>query len=132
MDQAELARLVSRNRVTISDVERGKLQPGKELAKGIAAVLGVEPRSLYETPSQGLWGGQVRLTLQELQVIDAMRRLGQGAPGDIQRAKIWAFAQGLAASGSAEGAASAAELAEAMERASRDERTQAEPRTGSQ
>ncbi|MCD6364240.1 MAG: helix-turn-helix domain-containing protein [Planctomycetes bacterium] len=125
MDQADLARRVSRNRVTISDIERGKLKPSSELAESVAAELGVPIESLYSpsahTPSMT---GQVSLTIDELQVIEAMRRLGE-----VQRAKIWAFAQGLAAGGGPDGARSAAELAEAIENASRTEQGQSDQRT---
>ena len=122
MDQAELARLVSRNRVTISDIERGKLQPGYELADSIARVLGLEVESLYETPSEASSpAGSVNLTIEEIQVIDAMRR-----SDPVVRAKIWAFAQGLAAGRGSTGATAAAELAETIEKVSRSEQAKSD------
>ncbi len=121
MDQAEFALRVSRNRVTISDIERGKLQPGDELAKRIAEVLGLELKLLYATTPKAQVGEAVSLSGDELQVVDAMRRVGP-----VERAKIWAFAQGLAAGGGPEGAASAADLAEAIENASRSQPPQSE------
>ncbi len=126
MDQAELARRVRRNRVTISDIERGKLQPGSELAGGIAEVLEMEAEALYVADQATAPANTVSLTIEELQVIDAMRRTG-----DVERAKIWAFAQGLAAGGGPQGAASAAELAEAIENASRSDRAGNDSQAGS-
>lgn len=110
MDQAEMSRRVSRNRVTISDIERGKLQPGAELSQIIADVLELELESMYMTDEPQVAPGTVRMSIDELQVVDAMRRMGP-----IEQAKIWAFAQGLAAGGGSEGATAAADLAEAIE-----------------
>lgn len=115
MDQAELALRVSRNRVTISDIERGKLQPGRELSQRLAKELKLELASLYTVIEEQVAPGAVRMTIEELQVVDAMRRMGP-----IGRAKIWAFAQGLAAGGGSDGATAAAELAEAIEVSSRN------------
>jgi len=124
MDQAELARIVSRNRVTISDIERGKLRPGRELASAIAAALSLELDALYDSPAANKLA--IALTGEELQVIYTMRRLGE-----VQRAKILAYAQGLAAGASPEGVAAAAELTEAIERASQAEQSRTDQRTGS-
>ena len=127
MNQADLAAVVRRNRVSISDIERGEFQPSRALAEQIALSLGVELESLY-VPAAGRPGSATAppsLTIEELQVIDAMRRCGE-----VERGKIWAFAQGMAAGGGAEGAAAAAELEEAIARASRAEKAQDEPRSG--
>ena len=48
--------------------------------------------------------------MEEVQVINAMRGVGR-----VERAKIWAFAMGLAAWGSADGANAASEIAAAIE-----------------
>lgn len=46
--QADLARMVQRNRVTISNIERGTLKPGFELTKSIADALGTEVAALWK------------------------------------------------------------------------------------
>ena len=50
MNQDELALRVGRNRVTISDIERGVLRPSEELARTVADVLGLEPETLWKPP----------------------------------------------------------------------------------
>ena len=126
MDQAELSLRVSRNRVTISDIERGKLQPGRELSQRLADELGLELAALYVTNPEQAASGAVKMTIEELQVIDAMRRMGP-----VERAKIWAFSQGLAAGGGSDGATAAAELAEAIEGSSRGGSSVADSRADS-
>ena len=126
MDQAELARRVSRNRVTISDIERGKLKPSRKLAESIARVLGLEPASLYAATPEIPPAGGMSLSVEEIEVVDAMRRVDE-----VQRAKIWGFARGLAAGGGAEGAAAAAELAEAGQKAARVDQAESKPHAGS-
>lgn len=110
MTQGELGGHVGRNRVTISDIERGKLRPGEELAVRIAEVLGLDVESFWKPPPQRRLEEDLNLTAAEAQVINAMRSIGQ-----VERAKIWAFAMGLAAGGGAAGANAAAELASAAE-----------------
>ena len=124
MDQADLARIVSRNRVTISDIERGKLQPGRELAAAIARALNLETEALYESPAER--PPALALTTEELHVIYTMRGLGE-----VQRAKIVAYTQGLIAGACPEGVAAAAELAEVMEHASHAERGRTDTRADS-
>ena len=110
MNQDELALRVGRNRVTISDIERGVLRPGEELARAVADVLGLEPEALWKPPPEPQVTDTVNLTMEEVQVINAMRGVGR-----IERAKIWAFAMGLLAGGSDAGANAAAEIAAAVE-----------------
>ena len=124
--QAELARRVSRNRVTISDIERGRLQPSPELAETVAGELDVSIGSLYQETAKMSGEPGASFTIEELQIVDAMRRVGP-----IERAKIWAFAQGLAAGGGSEGARSAAELAEAFENTPSARKANGDTQTGS-
>jgi len=113
MNQDELAGRVGRNRVTISDIERGVLRPSEDLARGIAETLALDVALLWKTPSEAPPAQTANLTIEEVQVINAMRGVGR-----VERAKIWAFAMGLAAGGSAAGANAAAEIATAVENAS--------------
>jgi len=110
MNQDELALRVGRNRVTISDIERGVLRPSEELARAIADVLILEPEALWTPPAEPQAADTVNLTMEEVQVINAMRGVGR-----VERAKIWAFAMGLQAGGSDAGANAAAEIAAAVE-----------------
>ena len=110
MNQDELALRVGRNRVTISDIERGVLRPSEELARAIADVLGLESEALWPPPAEPQAADTVNLTMEEVQVINAMRGVGR-----VERAKIWAFAMGLQAGGSDAGANAAAEIAAAVE-----------------
>ncbi|MBL7134838.1 MAG: helix-turn-helix transcriptional regulator [Phycisphaerae bacterium] len=110
MNQDELAGRVGRNRVTISDIERGVLRPSEELARVIADVLGLDLALLWKAPSQAPPAQTATLTIEEVQVVNAMRGVGR-----VERAKIWAFAMGLAAGGSAAGANAASEIASAVE-----------------
>ena len=126
MNQAELAARVSRNRVTISDIERGRLQPSRTLAEMVAGELDVSVGSLYGEAAEMSEETGVSLTIEELQVVDSMRRVGL-----VDRAKIWAFAQGLAAGGGSEGARSAAELAEALEKTPSTQKADGNTQTGS-
>lgn len=93
MIQADLAIAVQRSRVTISDIERGHLRPGPELAERIANVLAVSLDDLCPA-------GPETVTLvtapedqdpNELQLVTILRSL---AP--VQRAKLTGFALGLA------------------------------------
>ena len=117
MTQGELGARVGRNRVTISDIERGKLRPGGELAQQIAEVLALEVESFWKVPPEQHREKDLNLTMEEVQVINAMRSVGR-----VERAKVWAFAMGLAAGGGAAGANAACEIASAAETASLDER----------
>ena len=110
MNQDELALRVGRNRVTISDIERGVLRPSEELARTVADVLGLEPETLWKPPPEPQAAGTTSLTMEEVQVINAMRGVGR-----VERAKIWAFAMGLQAGGSDAGANAASEIAAAIE-----------------
>jgi DNA-binding XRE family transcriptional regulator len=114
LNQAELSDHVGRNRVTISDIERGRLQPGRELAEQIARRLGVDLECFYEAPAPVPAPAGAGLSVQERQVVEAMRRVGP-----VGGAQIWAFAQGLASGAGAEAASAASELADAMESATR-------------
>ena len=91
MDQAALARAVGRHRVTISDVETGKLRPRRELAGKLADVLSLDLESLYIDTEAPPSTGAAGLTAEERQVIEIMRGCNE-----MQRAKIWAFAMGMA------------------------------------
>ena len=126
MTQGELGDRVGRNRVTISDIERGKLRPGGELAQHIAEVLGLDVESFWTDPPAQHRDEAPNLTMEEVQVINAMRSVGR-----VERAKIWAFAMGLAAGGSAAGANAAAEIASAAETANLAERVAAETQADS-
>ena len=94
------------------------------MAAAIAGALNLELEELYDSPAAN--PPAVALTGEELQVIYTMRQLDE-----VQRAKILAYAQGLAAGASPEGVAAAAELTEAIERASRAEQARTDKRAGS-
>ena len=93
MTQADLAAAVGRNRVTISDIETGKLRPGADLAQLIAGALSVAPDDLQATASPP--DGQAdhpNPTAQECQLVTLFRALDP-----VQRAQLLGFALGLAA-----------------------------------
>ena len=79
----------------------------------VADVLGLDPPSLWRQRADPQVDQAANLTIEEVQVVNAMR----GA-GCVERAKIWAFEMGLAAGGSTAGANAASEIASAVESAS--------------
>ena len=93
MIQADLAAAVDRNRVTISDIETGRLRPGAELAQLIAEALSVAPADLQtaEAPQSAV-ADHATPTAQEAQLIARFRDLDP-----VQRAQLLGFALGLAA-----------------------------------
>ncbi len=105
--QADLAGLVLRNRVTISDIERGRLIPGEELAQALANAVGVDVDSLYRSaPDPGSpyaeLPGDIRLVAEAMEAMDP-----------VARAKVLVYAHDMAtdhpASSASEPEASAAE-----------------------
>ena len=91
MIQLDLAKAVEINRVTVSDIERGKLQPGAELAQSIANVLAVELEDLHADPQVDESIGLPDLTAEEAQLLTILRSLNP-----IARASLLGFALGLA------------------------------------
>ncbi len=71
MIQLDLAKAVEINRVTVSDIERGKLQPGAELAQRIADVLVVDVEGLLVDPQlEAPPVGPSDLTAEEAQLLN--------------------------------------------------------------
>ena len=91
MIQLDLAKAVEINRVTVSDIERGKLQPGAELAQRIADVLTVELEDLRVDPQPDEPIGLPDLTAEEAQLLTILRSLSP-----VARGSLMGFALGLA------------------------------------
>lgn len=87
MIQADLARAVEINRVTVSDIERGKLRPGAELAQRIAGVLAVPLEDLHaEAPEDDPQpADQAALTTEEAQLLAIVRSLAPVPPSPPAR-----------------------------------------------
>ena len=75
MIQLDLAKAVEINRVTVSDIERSKLQPGAELAQRIADVLGVEVEDFHADPQPDGPIDLPDLTAEEAQLLSILRSL---------------------------------------------------------
>jgi len=94
MIQADLARAVGVNRVTVSDIERGKLRPSADLVGRIATALDVSPDDLRvpEVPTSNPEGNAADESTDEARLLEVYRSLPP-----VLRAKLVGFALGLAA-----------------------------------
>lgn len=97
LNQGELAKIVGRNRVTISDLERGVLSPCTEIAASIAIALGIDVEALYSAVSEPIPGDAGDLTAQERSVVEFMRSVS----GEL-RQRLVRFAKNLAAKSAAD------------------------------
>ncbi len=91
MIQLDLAKAVEINRVTVGDIEWGKLQPGAELAQRIADVLSIGVEDLHGDPQPDEPIGLPDLTAEEAQLLSILRSLSP-----VARARLMGFALGLA------------------------------------
>ena len=90
MIQLDRAKAVEINRATVSDIERGKLQPGAQLAQRIADVLAVELEDLHVDPQPDESIDLPELTAEEAQLLTILRSLNV-----VARASLMGFALGL-------------------------------------
>ncbi len=81
MRQADLAKLVKRSRVSISDIERGALKPSFDLICDMADALHVEPSQLFKSNSSKL--GDLPLPDDEKRLLAAFRQMSVTTKGII-------------------------------------------------
>ena len=98
LNQIDLAEIIGKNRVTISDFERGKVSPSAKTAASIAKALGVKIAALHSTAPEPLPADSGDLTARERRVVEIMRTI----PGELQQ-RLVGYAEGLAAREAASG-----------------------------
>jgi len=90
LNQIDLAEIIGKNRVTISDFERGKTSPSTKTAASIAKALDVKIDALHSIPEP--LPADSDLTARERRVVEIMRTI----PGELQQ-RLVGYAEGLAA-----------------------------------
>ncbi len=81
MSQSQLAKLVHRNRVSISDIERGKFVPSYDLICDIAEKLGVQVSQLLKLQSDRL--EDLPIPENEKRLLAAFRGMSQTTQGIV-------------------------------------------------
>ena len=90
LNQIDLAKIIGKNRVTISDFERGKVSPSMKTAASIAKALGVEIDALHSAEPEQMPVDSGDLTGRERRVVEIMRTI----PEELQQ-RLVGYAEGL-------------------------------------